>query len=119
MIKTHSIPREGNPWPSAVEFACGDPATLARYCRRHGLEEHDASDGGSCHVVERKSRLTTYILVARDMAPAVRIGTLVHEAVHAAHRVLGAAGIPLTTESQEAYAYYVEWLVRRGLGVVK
>lgn len=38
------------------------------------------------------------------------IGTLVHECLHATSAVLRDRGIELTAETEEAYAYYLQWL---------
>lgn len=36
--------------------------------------------------------------------------TLVHECVHVAYRILSESGMELTDASEEAYAYFIEWL---------
>ena len=47
------------------------------------------------------------------MAPGVRPARLAHEAIHAAVYLLGEnSGLALSDDTDEAYAYYVEWLVR-------
>lgn len=122
MIRTAKIPPELNPWPCALEIVCGSPVELARFCSRLGLEAPEDNDAGSCHVVEhpKTKRATTYVLIARDMPSEARIRTLTHEAVHVAQRIIGErAGMPLTPETQEAYAYFVEWIVRLGLKVIR
>lgn len=35
-----------------------------------------------------------------------------HECFHAAHYILGRTGLKLTDDSEEAYAYYLEYLIR-------
>lgn len=122
MIRTQTTPRELNPWPCALEIACGGPAELARFCSRLGLEVLDEDDAGSCHLIQdpKTQCVTAYVLVARDQPHETRIRVLTHEAVHVAQRIIGErAGMPLTSETQEAYAYFVEWIVRRGLKVIR
>lgn len=40
------------------------------------------------------------------------LGVLAHECFHAAEFVLGHRGMALTDASDEAYAYYIAWMVR-------
>jgi hypothetical protein len=43
------------------------------------------------------------------------IAILAHELLHAVSWVLNAKGLPLTDASEEAYTYYLEWLMRESL----
>ncbi len=36
-----------------------------------------------------------------------------HEVLHIAHHILGGSGLTLTDESEEAYAYYIDWLTKK------
>lgn len=38
-------------------------------------------------------------------------GAVAHEVFHIAHHVLSRSGITLTDESEEAYAYFISWMV--------
>lgn len=83
---------------------------LARYARRIGeapwsVEESSGRGGMFSRCRPHKSGS----LWLSEYDPAI----LAHEAVHAASYLLGEkSGLALSDETDEAYAYYVEWLVR-------
>jgi hypothetical protein len=48
------------------------------------------------------------------------LGTLAHECMHLTSQMLRKRGIPLSDDSEEAYAYYLQWLFNVcGLAAVK
>jgi hypothetical protein len=55
------------------------------------------------------------ILTRSGLAGALRIGTLAHECVHAAFRVLGDAGVVPGDQSEEVYAYLIGHLLEQAL----
>jgi len=61
-----------------------------------------------------------YILIKQeainDMEDCVEVA--IHESFHAASMVLHSAGIELTEDTEEVYAYYVTWVTRKVLGLV-
>lgn len=46
----------------------------------------------------------------RDPSPGV--GVLTHEAFHATRHVLTSSGVGWSEDSEEAWAYFIEWLVK-------
>lgn len=76
-------------------------ADLTEMVRRHGKDSFTLAtqfpfDGGGS------------LISARHGAT---FGTLVHEAVHAAHHLLKARKTPLAEETEEVYAYTIELIV--------
>lgn len=108
-----------HPWPSIITIAVGPPAELDRYIeRRTGEPEPTPMEecrGKHIHFVDGKRRHDV-IAVKRAHDRKDRICSLSHEAVHLAQSLLGDyAGMPLTEESDEAYAYLIGWIVEKGL----
>lgn len=40
-------------------------------------------------------------------------GVTVHECFHVSQHILGTSGVRLSSESEEAYAYHIDWLIRQ------
>lgn len=55
----------------------------------------------------------TILYISTDVE-VEHVETLVHEAHHAAFYTLSQAGLALTEETKELFAYFHEWLVREG-----
>lgn len=70
------------------------------------LKEHKNSNGGFI-VLEREGGLVGVI-----WAPRKNIPVLAHECLHAVNWSLSNKGFELTYESEEAYTYYLQFLLR-------
>lgn len=53
-------------------------------------------------------RRTTAVIV---VSPEADVGTLAHECFHATSAILNYVGTTLTSETEESYAYLLDWLV--------
>lgn len=58
------------------------------------------------------TRRDGYFITSIWLNPAASIAIVAHEAFHATFYVMERAGVTLTDSSQEAFAYYLEWLMR-------
>ena len=83
---------------------------LRRYARRIGETPWAVEEASGRQAMFSRCRPhKSGCLWLREYDPAY----LAHEAVHAANYLLGEkSGLALSNETEEAYAYYVEWLVR-------
>lgn len=72
---------------------------------------------GRCHRLETK-RLTTRPLVVMWIRKGIDVSVVSHEAWHAARWVLAGRGLDLSPDaSEEAVAYYLQWIIRSALGI--
>lgn len=109
-----------HPWPSTITIVVGSPRELERFLARHADVRDGMADcrGRHAGIVTARGR-RDFIAVKLAYRRSDRICTLTHEAVHLARSLLGDyAEMPLTEESDEAYAYFVSWIVEKGLRIL-
>ena len=67
--------------------------------------EHEYKDHRAVFIVFNSKRNCP------EMCDKITHGNVAHEAFHAVHYLLDTVGMKLTDESQEAYAYLLDWVV--------
>lgn len=98
------------------------PAQFARFMHKHydKLYELDEDLKGQC--LARVDRgLHTVIIYIRQWyrnSPACT-ATLAHEVFHAVEEVMDYYGVPHTDDSSEAWAYYLDFVLRRCLELLR
>lgn len=113
-----------HPWGSVITIVVGSARELDRYIeRRTGEREDEAMDvcrGKHTHYFdERRKERHDIIAVRRGYDRADRTCTLAHEATHLARSLLSDhAAMPLNEQSDEAYAYLIGWIVKKGLPIL-
>lgn len=90
-----------------VREACYDKDIIAMLMGAEGLGSIDAQAGRFFGCTSNGA-----IVAAIWINPRAGSSTIAHEAFHAAYWVLGDRGLGLTAASEEAWAYYLGWLVR-------
>jgi hypothetical protein len=60
-----------------------------------------------------------YLCVVRTGTRDEQFAVLTHEAFHLVGHALRNAGIPLTEDTEEAYTYYLQWITRHCLRMMK
>lgn len=105
-----------NPWKWEVCFIQGGtPAQIERYVRQQGWTgDVSMQDGAAGHCwVCLGVPVVVWVASIKD------IPCLVHETMHAVFGMFEARGLKHSRDSEEAYTYTVEDLLRRVLGAKK
>ena len=99
-----------------IALAETDRRILAAF-KRHGYDLDD--EFKSIMVVEGSGRTVldpetgAHMVRLKDpIKNAEDVAILVHELTHATVQVFGIIGLPINTESDEAFAYYIQYLTR-------
>jgi hypothetical protein len=69
----------------------------------------DARDDRGCSYRDDNGHFAIWLRCASD------ISTLAHEAAHVGIWLMERIGLTINSETDEAFAYYVDWLVREGM----
>lgn len=83
-----------------------------------GLEKIDVEDSlynsaGRCHIYHRSGHMLMWLQYP------VKLSVLVHECFHIAHHILKRKGLKLSDDSEEAYAYTQESILKELLTIFK
>jgi hypothetical protein len=60
-----------------------------------------------------------YIFLRRDTGPIAELASLAHETLHHVGHALRMNGLPWTEESEEAYTYYQQFMIRQCLSAIR
>ena len=88
----------------------GTPADFGRYMKT--AFARDVATDGAAHTLLMPVDFTIVIWLQAMPASALHLSVVAHEAFHATTFVMEHVGITLRDESDEAFAYYLGWLVR-------
>lgn len=105
-------------WRKYIHVAYQESAeSVYKYAKRQGLtnyafkdfEEHCKHSGGFVLWCDESNILLTF--PKEDEIKYAAASTVSHECFHVVSHVLRKAGVILTEESEEVYAYYLGWLM--------
>jgi hypothetical protein len=95
-------------------------AALEALTRDEEFEPLDRSMRAHWRVIEDADGYEAdYICILAGLSRRETTCVVVHECLHHTANTLRRAGLKLTPASEEAYAYYLEWIVERVLNVVQ
>lgn len=126
-LRTKRLPIRENLYSRAVTVVYGERGDISAYLQRQvraaGLgDDYEAlapNSLGRWVCIERNGFLADYICVVKQRDPERSLSVLAHEALHHTCEVMRRAGLTLSTDSEEAYCYYHQWIVARCLEVMK
>jgi hypothetical protein len=87
-------------------FCVGDWDRFDKECKRHGVDNSNSSREARCVFVSDGKRRKVFIFLNRINTPA-----LAHEASHAAIAVFTDIGSRVNHETEEHFAYYIQWII--------
>lgn len=113
-------------WATGVHLLIGGDDKGVQAWQRRYLKGYDCSnpdtkgdEGYYDHVRNSKTGHAAHVLwIKRQPKSPEGIGTVAHEATHAAIGILRNKGIRLSNASEESYAYLVDFLVTKTLEVL-
>ena len=94
-------------------------AELVKYFKKHGVEYKEGKDAEALHykIVDPLKGLTYhYLIFEKFQNTPYGIAVLNHEIYHLHLSVLGERGLILSGDSEEAFAYYFQYLTEKILG---
>lgn len=89
-----------------------------KYAKKKGLELSfdefkDYYETSAGFVIWCDEQNVMIVLCSDSSIESAQAGIITHECFHAVSAILRKRGIKLTEESEEVYAYYLEWLFKR------
>jgi hypothetical protein len=85
---------------------------FARHCPIEFTKLHPSCQGHWKCYAHSGGYEADFIFIRRQPRVRTRMRYLAHEALHCASHALRRAGLPHNEETEEAYTYYQEWIVR-------
>ncbi|MDX1463960.1 MAG: hypothetical protein R3359_12955 [Marinirhabdus sp.] len=100
-------------WSYAIFVRIGGSVEQAAKAMDKLFESSFAEDNSNPHALARCFLLDnekSHLIWFRESPGA---GLLTHEVLHSVHHVLDCSGMQLNRETEEAYAYLIDWTVRQ------
>lgn len=119
------FPTSGDVYNRAITFLYGSTAQINAVLEREtpkGDEFRPLRPGVTAHfrVYVNNGYDAQYLcLIAENRGAIYEMSALAHEVFHHVAYTFSKVGLPLTDESEEAYCYYLEWLIRKCLNAIK
>lgn len=117
------FPLRENVYNRAVTFLFGSIDQINTRLRRDTPDEKDfwpieESALGHWRIIKQAGYEADYICIASDTSRAEQMQALAHECLHHTSHALRMAGLPLKRSSEEAYCYYLGWMVDKCVTVI-
>jgi hypothetical protein len=101
-------------------LVCAEPSkfisSLEKVVPSDVIKEITDDNLGNCQGIEGRciavSDTPSGLVIVIYVRPTATIPVVAHEALHAVSFVLRAKEVPHTGDTEEAYTYYLEWLLR-------
>lgn len=112
------FPLRENVYNRAVTFLYGSVDQINDRLRRDTPDEKDfwpvqTNALGHWRVIKQDGHEADYICVANDCDPSELMPVLAHECLHHTSHTLRTAGMRLKKSSEEAYCYYLGWIMEQ------